>query len=120
MVNGFSQVAHNYERGHPFNLWFVVATEAPEDIQNTLFHRALTFRKENTHEIEAYDRFQALFAGDGGFAPMVTKGFEVRPGEAFRSRYRFFAYDGLPDSETNRRVDRDYSEPPTVEMDFAP
>lgn len=28
IVNGFPEVAHNYERDHPFNMWFVLATEA--------------------------------------------------------------------------------------------
>ena len=25
IVNGFAEVAHNYERNHPLNMWFVVA-----------------------------------------------------------------------------------------------
>jgi DNA-binding Lrp family transcriptional regulator len=28
IVNGFPQVAHNYERSHPLNMWFVLATES--------------------------------------------------------------------------------------------
>ena len=32
MVNGIAEVAHNYERTHPLNMWFVVATERPERI----------------------------------------------------------------------------------------
>ena len=31
-VNAFPQVAHNYERDHQFNMWFVLATEAKEGI----------------------------------------------------------------------------------------
>ena len=31
-VNTFDEVAHNYEREHTLNLWFVLATEAPEAI----------------------------------------------------------------------------------------
>lgn len=27
IVNGFPEVAHNYERAHALNMWFVVATE---------------------------------------------------------------------------------------------
>ena len=38
-----------------------------EDIQNTLFHRALTFRKDNTHEVEDYRILQEIFASTGGF-----------------------------------------------------
>jgi DNA-binding Lrp family transcriptional regulator len=29
-VNSFAEVAHNYERDHQFNMWFVLATEMPE------------------------------------------------------------------------------------------
>jgi len=29
-VNAFAEVAHNYERDHRLNMWFVVATELPE------------------------------------------------------------------------------------------
>ncbi len=31
-VNAFSEVAHNYERDHVLNMWFVVATERPEQV----------------------------------------------------------------------------------------
>ena len=30
LVNAFPEVAHNYERDHLLNMWFVVATERPE------------------------------------------------------------------------------------------
>jgi DNA-binding Lrp family transcriptional regulator len=30
LVNAFPEVAHNYERDHQLNMWFVVATEHPE------------------------------------------------------------------------------------------
>jgi hypothetical protein len=29
-VNALPEVAHNYAREHPLNLWFVLATETPE------------------------------------------------------------------------------------------
>ena len=29
-VNAFAEVAHNYEREHLLNMWFVIATERPE------------------------------------------------------------------------------------------
>jgi DNA-binding Lrp family transcriptional regulator len=29
IVNGFPEVAHNYERTHRLNMWFVLATETP-------------------------------------------------------------------------------------------
>lgn len=31
-VNAFPEVAHNYERDHALNMWFVLATERPERI----------------------------------------------------------------------------------------
>jgi len=31
-VNDFAEVAHNYARDHAFNMWFVLATEEPDDI----------------------------------------------------------------------------------------
>jgi DNA-binding Lrp family transcriptional regulator len=30
LVNAFTEVAHNYERDHLLNMWFVIATERPE------------------------------------------------------------------------------------------
>ena len=32
IVNGFEEVAHNYERDHFLNMWFVLATDAPAKI----------------------------------------------------------------------------------------
>jgi DNA-binding Lrp family transcriptional regulator len=37
-VNSFSEVAHNYRREHELNMWFVLATETPEAIDDTI-HR---------------------------------------------------------------------------------
>jgi len=34
-VNARPEVAHNYERAHRLNMWFVLATEAPEGIAQT-------------------------------------------------------------------------------------
>ncbi|MCW8916877.1 MAG: Lrp/AsnC family transcriptional regulator, partial [Magnetovibrio sp.] len=36
IVNGFPEVAHNYARDHKFSMWFVLATETPERIEETL------------------------------------------------------------------------------------
>ena len=38
-----------------------------EEIQNSLFHRALAFRKENTHQAEDYQSFKKLIEEQGGF-----------------------------------------------------
>ena len=32
IVNAFPEVAHNYERSHELNMWFVLATETPEQV----------------------------------------------------------------------------------------
>lgn len=36
MVNAFPEVAHNYRRGHAFNMWFVLATERSKDIAGVI------------------------------------------------------------------------------------
>jgi len=36
LVNAFPAVAHNYERSHELNMWFVLATERPEQIAEVL------------------------------------------------------------------------------------
>ena len=36
VVNAFPEVAHNYERNHRLNMWFVLATETPEGLPETI------------------------------------------------------------------------------------
>jgi len=36
IVNTFPEVAHNYARSHALNMWFVLATETPEQLQQAL------------------------------------------------------------------------------------
>ena len=36
IINGFPEVAHNYQRAHAFNLWFVLAVDARERIDVVL------------------------------------------------------------------------------------
>jgi DNA-binding Lrp family transcriptional regulator len=36
LVNAHPEVAHNYERDHALNMWFVIATERPGDIDRVL------------------------------------------------------------------------------------
>jgi DNA-binding Lrp family transcriptional regulator len=36
IVNSFPEVAHNYARDHELNMWFVLATETPEQILQTI------------------------------------------------------------------------------------
>ncbi|MBN2552666.1 MAG: proline--tRNA ligase [Spirochaetales bacterium] len=42
-------------------------TQLLEEIQNGLYHRALTFRKENTHRAEDYKSFKRIIEDQGGF-----------------------------------------------------
>lgn len=35
-VNAFDEVAHNYEREHELNMWFVLATKTPQGIAETI------------------------------------------------------------------------------------
>lgn len=36
IVNSFEQVAHNYERDHQLNMWFVVGTESQQEINQVI------------------------------------------------------------------------------------
>jgi len=36
IINAFPEVAHNYARSHELNMWFVIATETPEQISQTI------------------------------------------------------------------------------------
>ena len=36
IVNSFDEVAHNYARDHELNMWFVIATETPEQITQVI------------------------------------------------------------------------------------
>jgi len=36
IINAFPEVAHNYAREHALNMWFVLATETPEQIQQVI------------------------------------------------------------------------------------
>lgn len=36
IINAFPEVAHNYQRSHELNMWFVIATEKPERRQQVI------------------------------------------------------------------------------------
>lgn len=36
IVNSLPEVAHNYQREHEFNMWFVLATETPQGIRQAI------------------------------------------------------------------------------------
>jgi DNA-binding Lrp family transcriptional regulator len=60
IVNEFPEVAHNYRRDHAFNMWFVLATETPAGMGDTVERIAaatglpvFNFPKEREYFIEA-------------------------------------------------------------------
>jgi DNA-binding Lrp family transcriptional regulator len=56
IVNGFPEVAHNYAREHAFNMWFVLATEAPERIEQAIgeIEKAAGYRVYNMPKLEEF------------------------------------------------------------------
>lgn len=58
IVNGFPEVAHNYEREHALNMWFVLATERPERVDEVIAaieqstgHRVLNLPKRKEYYV---------------------------------------------------------------------
>lgn len=58
-VNAMPQVAHNYERDHELNMWFVIATEVPAEIDAVIEHierttgcRVFNFPKSREYFVE--------------------------------------------------------------------
>ena len=61
IVNGHPEVAHNYERDHRLNMWFVLATEneqstaaAVASIEQHSGYRVLLFPKEREYRVELF------------------------------------------------------------------
>jgi len=56
IINAFPEVAHNYARSHELNMWFVIATETPEQIQQTInaIERATDLTVYNMPKIKEY------------------------------------------------------------------
>lgn len=56
IVNGFPEVAHNYEREHAFNMWFVLATDTParSDAVIADIERATGYRVYNLPKLEEF------------------------------------------------------------------
>ena len=59
IVNAMPEVAHNYEREHRLNMWFVVATATPEGIAEVLARieaatalRVLDFPKQDEFRVD--------------------------------------------------------------------
>lgn len=64
VVNSIKEVAHNYQRSHEFNMWFVLGTETPEGIDNAIAkietltgHKVFNMPKEKEYFVGA--RFAA-------------------------------------------------------------
>lgn len=58
-VNAFSEVAHNYQREHRLNMWFVLATESPR-----LLERAVTDIESATGlRVYAMPKLEEFFVG---------------------------------------------------------
>ncbi|MFY2822936.1 Lrp/AsnC family transcriptional regulator [Ruegeria sp. MALMAid1280] len=58
-VNAHPEVAHNYERTHRLNMWFVLATETPEGIEAT----ADAIERETGIEVLCFPKLQEFFIG---------------------------------------------------------
>ncbi|TNF19584.1 MAG: Lrp/AsnC family transcriptional regulator [Rhodobacteraceae bacterium] len=58
-VNAFPQVAHNYQRTHRLNMWFVLATETPEGIAEA----ADAIEAETGIAVLRFPKLQEFFIG---------------------------------------------------------
>jgi DNA-binding Lrp family transcriptional regulator len=56
LVNAFPEVAHNYAREHKLNMWFVLATETPERVQEVIaeIERQSGYRIYNMPKLDEY------------------------------------------------------------------
>ena len=59
IVNGFAEVAHNYERDHELNVWFVLGSNSPERIAAAL----AAIEAENGLKVYALPKEQEFFVG---------------------------------------------------------
>lgn len=59
LVNAHDEVAHNYERTHALNMWFVLATETPEQIDDVL----TKIKQETGLEAYAFPKIEEFFVG---------------------------------------------------------
>lgn len=58
-VNAHPQVAHNYERTHALNMWFVLATDTPEGITRT----ARAIEIETGLDVMLFPKLEEYFIG---------------------------------------------------------
>ncbi|WP_432448463.1 Lrp/AsnC family transcriptional regulator [Aliiroseovarius marinus] len=58
-VNAFDEVAHNYERAHKLNMWFVLACETLDGIADT----AAKIEAETGLKVNQFPKLQEFFIG---------------------------------------------------------
>lgn len=58
-VNAHPEVAHNYERTHALNMWFVLATDSPDGIERT----ARAIEKETGLTVMLFPKLEEYFIG---------------------------------------------------------
>lgn len=58
-VNALPEVAHNYERAHKLNMWFVLATETPEGITEA----ADAIEADTGYPVHRFPKLQEFFVG---------------------------------------------------------
>lgn len=59
IVNAFPEVAHNYEREHALNMWFVLATETPERIDQVI----ATIERDTGYTVYNMPKCEEFFVG---------------------------------------------------------
>ena len=57
LVNAHPEVAHNYERTHRLNMWFVLATETKEGIEEV----ARRIEAETGYRVRLFPKLQEFF-----------------------------------------------------------
>lgn len=58
-VNGFAEVAHNYQREHRLDMWFVLATETPAEIETV----AIAIETATGLEVLQFPKLEEYFIG---------------------------------------------------------
>ena len=58
-VNSYPEVAHNYQRAHALNMWFVLATETPEGIARI----AAAIEVDTGLKVLQFPKLQEFFVG---------------------------------------------------------
>ena len=58
-VNQFPEIAHNYERAHKLNMWFVLGTESPGEIATTIKR----IEKETGYKVYNMPKLEEFYVG---------------------------------------------------------